>query len=328
MSVNENIYYSCAVVSTSTGSLDYLPNRDPNIFILRLSIYLNQNSYLDGDTLKADKFYHWMLENPNNVPKTAPPDVGDVIDFFFDLHKKGYREALVVTISSAMSETHKNIKEAALLLGNKIKIHLFDSGTSAIAEGMMAQKAAEWLRAGASINTVLENLAILRDNSISIVFTRTLRYLVKNKKISMISGLLGDWLQIHPILQFENGRTHLQDKVRNVDRAIDKIIQHMQTHRHLLTQSDIYILYCGNDDIYHALRDKISQNLNEEPLAFPLSPVVGAYSGPDAVGVAILPKIQDIEKDLATTEFNSEILLNECDAEHNGNTTINDEQKE
>lgn len=328
MSVNENIYYSCAIVSTSTGSLDYIPNRDPNIFILRLSIYLHDKTYLDGKNLTAHDFYHWMLKNPNSVPKTSPPDVGDIIDFFMDLYKKGYREALVITISSAMSETHNNIKEAALLLGNKIKIHLFDSGTSAIAEGMMAQKAAEWLRSGASIDTVLKKLNQLRNESISIVFTRTLRYLVKNKKVSMISGLLGDWLNIHPILQFENGKTHLQDKARNTSRALDKIIQHMQTHRDLLAQSEIYILYCGNEDIYDALRNKISLHLNEEPLAFPLSPVVGAYSGPDAVGVAILPKISDNKIESTTAEFNSEILLNEYDAEHSTDTIENEDKRE
>lgn len=293
MKNNPNMYYSCAVVSTSTGSLDYLPNRDSNIHILRLNIYLKDQVYLDGQDIEADELYQWMIDNPDVAPKTSPPTMDSVVDFFFGLHKKGYREALVITISEAMSETKKIIEEVAILLSQKIKIHIFDSGTSAIAEGMMAQKASEWLYQGASVQTVLNKLPELRDNSVSFVFTSTLSYLVKNKKISMIQGLLGSWLHIKPILHFENGQVRMQGKVKNINDGLDRIIESMEKHHYPLEDSELYILYCGNDDIYNALYNKISDHFQIQPQSFPLSPVVGAYSGPKAVGVAILPKIAD-----------------------------------
>lgn len=279
-----------AVVSASTGSLDYFPEKETNIFILRLTIYLNGQSYADGKDIKADYFYHWMKNHSGKVPETSPPNIGETLDFFYQLHAEGWHELLVITPSAGMSETKKVVDEAALLLKNKLKIHIFDSGTSAIAEGMMAQKAAKWLRSGLSIDETIQRLSKVRDQSLSIVCISTLNYLVKKKKISIVSGLLGNWLQVCPILQFTNGQIQQAGKVRTTENAHVKVIELIEKSPISIENSEVYTLYCGNKEIYNSLDDKLTKMLGYRVPAFPLSPTVGAFSGPDAVGVAILPK--------------------------------------
>lgn len=92
-----------AILVCSNAGLDYL-EYPKDITILRSVIHFGTDeSYDDFIDMDAKTFYERITKDPNDIPKTSYVSVGRMIEFFEDLEKKGYEEALVITISSELS---------------------------------------------------------------------------------------------------------------------------------------------------------------------------------------------------------------------------------
>ena len=116
------------VVATSTSCLDYFPGQH-DVRILRLHVSLDEQDYLDGQDIRADDFNQWLLDNPGQLARTSPPTFNEIVEFFVDLSAQGYQEALVLTLSSALSQTHQHLLEAKKLFAGTLDILVFDTKT-------------------------------------------------------------------------------------------------------------------------------------------------------------------------------------------------------
>ena len=63
----------CAVVATSTSSLDEIASDDDLLYILRLNIHMDGIVYSDGLDLHPNAFYLWQMETPDDAATTSPP---------------------------------------------------------------------------------------------------------------------------------------------------------------------------------------------------------------------------------------------------------------
>lgn len=134
--------HQCAIVCTSTSSLDDFEGKPKNIQVLRLHVHTPpDNDYLDGQNLRAQNFYRWMQNNPKLLPSTQPPDTEAMLATFDYLIKKGYTDVIVPTISSTLSKTYSDISDIARLLRKQIAIHVVDTGTVGIMEGLFSLEA-------------------------------------------------------------------------------------------------------------------------------------------------------------------------------------------
>ena len=120
--------YRCAVLSTSTGMLDSVLDRNSPIDILRLSVHMNGQSYADGCSLKPEEFSDWMRQHPDEMLSTSPPQEDYLRKTFLYLKKQGYHEAIVTAIGSKLSESFNIIRSVAEEMASEIKVHVFDTG--------------------------------------------------------------------------------------------------------------------------------------------------------------------------------------------------------
>ena len=278
------------VVDTSTGGLDYYPF-EHHIKILRISIFLDHQSYLDGSELKADEFYEILREKPDLIPKTSQPSIGDVIDFFEHLYDQGYDEFYVTTISSKLSGTYNVIKLASEELKDKMHIHVFDTLTVCFSEGLFALEAEKLLKEGKSFNEIDEVLFEKRKHNTIFFAVDSLSYLVKNGRLSNAQAFIGKVLKIKPILQVqETGHIVSIEKVRNIKNALSSISSKVIAYANGRS-FDAYILYTGNPKLKTHFIETLKADLGLEKLyEAPSTPVVGAHIGPDVVGVGIFLK--------------------------------------
>lgn len=278
------------IVDTSTGGLDYYPfNHD--IEVLRIKILLDDKEYLDGLELKADEFYKILREQPDLIPKTSQPSVGDVISFFEDLYEKGYDEFYVTTLSSKLSGTHNSIVLASKELKDKMNIHVFDTLTVCFSEGLFALKADKMLKAGKSFEEIDDALYQMREHNTIFFAVDSLSYLVKNGRLSNAQAFVGKLLKIKPILQVqETGHIVSIEKIRNIKRALESITAKIQAYANGRA-FEAYILYTGNPKLKSHFIEIIKTELGLENLyESPSTPVVGAHIGPDVCGIGIFLK--------------------------------------
>ncbi len=279
------------VIDTSTGGLDYY-QQPHQVEILRIKIFLDEVGYADGQDLTADRFYEILRSQPELVPKTSQPSVGEVVDYFKKLHnEKGYDEFYVTTLSSKLSGTYNSVSLAAKELEPDIKVHVFDTLTVCFAEGLFALEADKMIQAGKSFTEIDEKLADMRKKNTIFFAVDSLRYLVMNGRLSGAAAFVGKLLKIKPILQVqETGHIVSIEKIRNIKTALSTIASKVKEF--VGDQAfDAYILYTGNPTLKahfeHILKEELGlENLFESPN----TPVVGAHIGPDVVGIGIFLK--------------------------------------
>lgn len=274
------------VADTSTGCLDYY-NHDYDIRTIRLDIYFENEKFIDGLNLSAQEFVDKVNQNPEILPHTSQPTLGELSEFFEGLIKEGYEEVFVTTISSKLSGVYNGILAISNMLDN-IKIHIFDTRTVCFNEGLFALEAARLFSEGKSVEEVVEFLDNLRKNNSIFFVVDNLKYLVKNGRLSGASGFVGNVLKLKPLLQVvDDGSIVAVEKIRTtrraLERACDLFIEYVKNYK----EYTCYILYMGNPSLLSDLKLMIKEKTNLDVLAIPSSPVVGIHVGPDAIGIGV-----------------------------------------
>ncbi len=275
------------VIDTSTGGLDYYPF-EHDIEILRIKIFLDDKGYLDGTELKADEFYDILNKDPELVPKTSQPAIGEVIAYFESLNEQGYDKFYVTTISSKLSGTHNAIQLAAEELQDKMEIHVFDTYTVCFNEGMFALEASKMIKEGKSFEEVDQKLESMKKNNTIFFAVDSLSYLVKNGRLSGAAAFVGKLLKIKPILQVQStGQIVSIEKIRNIKTALNSIADKVLAYTNG-RPFKAYIIYTGNPRLKEFFKETVKERLNLENLyEAPSTPVVGAHVGPDVIGIGI-----------------------------------------
>lgn len=276
-----------AILACSNAGLDYL-DYPKDIRILRSVIHFGTDeSYDDFVQMDAKTFYERIQKDPNDIPRTSYVSPGTMINYFEELEKEGYDEALVITISSKLSGLYEAVKRIASEV--KIKVTAFDSLTLAYAEAYMALEAHRLAKEGKSVAEILPYLEKIRDNDKIFFAVDTLLYLVKNGRLSKLSGTLGTMLQLKPLLQLgDDGKVESIEKIRTTHKAhqrvLEKYIEETQG-LNVLT----YISHAHADEYVDWFKTEIKKAFSErEVVVAYLTPVVGAHTGPKGIGIGYI----------------------------------------
>lgn len=276
-----------AILACSNAGLDYL-DYPKDIRILRSVIHFGTDeSYDDFVQMDAKTFYERIQKDPNDIPRTSYVSPGTMINYFEELEKEGYDEALVITISSKLSGLYEAVKRIASEV--KIKVTAFDSLTLAYAEAYMALEAHRLAKEGKSVAEILPHLEKIRDNDKIFFAVDTLLYLVKNGRLSKLSGTLGTMLQLKPLLQLgDDGKVESIEKIRTTHKAhqrvLEKYIEETQG-LNVLT----YISHAHADEYVDWFKTEIKKAFPErEVVVAYLTPVVGAHTGPKGIGIGYI----------------------------------------
>jgi DegV family protein with EDD domain len=276
-----------AVLTCSNAGLDYL-EYPKDIRILRSVIHFGTDeTYDDFVEMDAKTFYERITKDPNDIPKTSYVSIGRMLEIFEELEAEGYEEALIITISSKLSGLYEAIRKLATEV--KIKLHVFDSKTLAYGEAYMVLEAHRLISQGQSVEAILPILEKIRDNHHVYFAVDTLLYLVKNGRLSKLQGTLGTMLQMKPMLTIdEEGKVITLEKIRTIHKAhhrvLEKYIEDTQG-LNVLT----YISHAHADEYVGWFVSEIKKVFPERKVIVAyLTPVVGAHTGPKALGVGYI----------------------------------------
>ncbi len=261
----------------------------PKISIVPLTINLDGKSYRSGVDVLPEEFYQ-ILENAEGLPITSQPPAGEFAELYRELAGDD-PDILVITISSGLSGTFNSAQAGAEMVP-EANVTVFDTKTLSIAQGWHVEAAARAVQAGWERAQILDLLERIRDASDTIFTLSDLTYLIHGGRISHIRGLVASVLNIKPIIGVEHvGGTYEQrGRARSFKRAIlslaDQIKQQHGAGAELRTQ----IVYADNFEGASRLRAHMDEMFDCHWLpSSPLSPVLGAHTGPSLVGITFAP---------------------------------------
>ena len=274
----------CAVVATSTSSLDEIASDDDLLYILRLNIHMDGIVYSDGLDLHPDAFYLWQMETPDDAATTSPPAEKAVRRQFAELRDLGYREVIVTTLSGKISGAADIIRKVAVEMAREITVYVVDTGTACMPEGHFALEALKLLHLGFAPADVVAHLERLKPTAEIIFSVHNTRQLRRQRHLNPTEKFFAGLLDLKPVLRFRDGEFSRLDVGRKTENTLDALVEAVkkQTHgKHVRA----YGLYGGNRDLYEQLAQKLKDKTGLKMTGFPISPVIGAHLGPDAVGV-------------------------------------------
>jgi len=258
------------------------------IHVVPLGLVLNGVSYDKNHPITPAEFYQKMVET-DVYPSTSQASAGDFADVYRELSANG-EEILSIHISSGLSGTLNSAKVGGALVPNA-KITYWDSKTLSSGLGWQVQAAALAIKKGWSLDKILERLALIRDQVDGMFTLKEMRYLIHGGRVSHLEGLMAQVLNVKPIIavEHEKGTYVTAGKLINFKRALAQIVE-INYEKFKNEKVRAQIVHGINPEGVEYLKEKLQEKLDvvfEEVL--PVSPVLGAHTGPTLTGLIIGP---------------------------------------
>lgn len=277
-----------AVISTSTGSLDYVKTNYENLRILRMKIILNDETFNDFVEITASDFYTRLDEDKSLIPSSSMPSIGELFIMLEELEKEGYEDVIITTISSELSGTYNICLMAKNQYEGKINIHVVDTRNAAITEGFLSLEALRLIKKGVSAKKIVEYIENLRTKRKQYFMVDNLRLFVANGRLSGASGFMGSMFKIKPILEVnEAGKIVSLEKIRTQKKSLSRMADIILAD---LEKVDKFIMtYISSDNLdgLSYVKSRVEEVYpNHEFIEAPITPVIGCHTGVGTVGVA------------------------------------------
>jgi DegV family protein with EDD domain len=253
------------------------------IRILPLKIIYPNAQYSDRIDIQPMDVYNRM---PAEVPRTSQPNIQEIKAAIESVRQEGFTHLFAVAMSSGLSGTYQAMKLAAKDFDD-IVIKVFDTKTLSMATGWMVLDTARNILSGLSYEKVLEKLIALQPKVRAYYVIETLDYLRKGGRIGLVAGMLGEFLNLKPIIGVNtDGIYYTHAKVRGRNKSIEKLIN-------IVVQSvgdrpfNLAVMHGGAQEAGEKMLATLKSRLpNIKEIIFSdISPALGVHTGPGLLAV-------------------------------------------
>jgi DegV family protein with EDD domain len=216
-----------ALIADSACDLPQSLVEELGIRILPLKIIYPDRQYSDRIDIQPMDVYNLM---PAEIPTTSMPNLLEIKDAMETARREGFTHVLAITLSSGLSGTFQAMKLAVKDFDD-IVIQVFDTHTLSMATGWMVLDAARNILSGLSFDIVMEKLVSLQPHVRAFYVVETLEYLRKGGRIGQVAGMLGDLLNLKPIISVNpEGEYFTYAKVRGRHKSIERLMEVVVEH--------------------------------------------------------------------------------------------------
>lgn len=262
--------------STSYISREYAEEKD--ITIVPLNYTFNGSSYKEGYKGEFKEFFT-ELEKTDQFPTTSQPSTGDFYEIFKE-YLREYKEIIVILVSSKVSGTYNSAVLAKNMLEEE-KITIIDSRNAASNLRFLVEDAVNMMEDNISSKEIISHINNKRNSLKAYLTTDTLEYLSRGGRLSSLQSLVGNLLNIKPIIELKDGELKLLEKLRGKNKALSNIISYIYKD-----VEEISICYTLNREEAEKFKSKLEIKFSNAVITIDdLGPVVGAHLGPGALGV-------------------------------------------
>ncbi len=203
------------------------------IDILSFDIVIGNETIRERIDISGHDFLE-KIASCEEIPKTSQITEYRFIEKFDECIKEGARDIIVVLINSAGSRTYSNAVAAAQTMkedgsAGDTRFHIIDSHTYSLGYGYPVVEAAKKLEAGQSVDRVVDYLTDWFDCCELYLLLFNLRHAKKSGRIKAASAVVGELMNIKPIVQMIDDDTTVVLKPRGEKKAVDALVEYLGT---------------------------------------------------------------------------------------------------
>lgn len=248
------------IVVGSSCDFDEEHSKDINYTKVPFKITIDDVSYVDDESFTGKKIVEKMKQSVGAI-KTACPSPNDFIEKY-----KEAENVFVVTISSRLSGTYNSAITAKNMYLDQFEdkfIHVFDSLSAAIAETMIVYKLKELMDEKQPLKEIVENVELYIKELRTMFVLENLDNLIKNGRMSKLTGMFAQFLHIKPILSEDgSGEIKMIDKSRGTKNALKKLVDNIEIQGVVNSNKKIGIAHCNALEKAHYVKKLIQEKYN------------------------------------------------------------------
>lgn len=270
------------VTDTLTGfPLETMRARE--IPIIPQIVIFGETSYRDDSEIDTQTFLQ-KLKASKISPKTAAPPPHLYHPIFEKAAQNG-ETVLVIAPSAKVSGTIRSAETAKTDFPDA-DIRIIDTETLACNQGTLTLLADDMARMGKTAGDIETFIRQMAPRGHIYFVLDTLEYLKRGGRIGAAKALLGELLQVKPILQIKDGQVAPFDQERTKKRAVGRLIEIVAEQVHNRTDSHLCVIHIDAEDEAEALRAELSTRtgIPDIPI-YLLPPAIVVHAGPKALGV-------------------------------------------
>ena len=276
------------IVTDSTADLTEQEIQDFNIHVVPLNITIQDEHYLDGETITKEEFKNKMIAS-SELPMTAQPSIGRFVELYDELGKDG-SEIISIHLMNSISGTVNAARQAADITESTVTV--VDSDFTSRSMGIIVREAANAAKEGKSAEEVLEVIESTRERTKLYLTVLNLDNLIKGGRISRVMGAFSNLLNIKLFLEVINGKIEIVQKgrgLKSLQKKYDEVFEEMKTCPTGI--QEIGIMHAGLNEFNQSQIDTLRELFPEAKLTIVMtSPIIMSHTGVDAMAVTYLEK--------------------------------------
>lgn len=271
------------IIADTTSCLPPSLQDQFNIPLVPQMIHFGESSYTEGVDLNTDSFLK-LLQSSTSLPKTSAPPP-ELFKEIFQEHSSPDQTLICIHPSADLSGTIRSAQTAKLDFP-QADIRILDTRLVASPLGSVVHQAALWADSGISADMVCSQIIALSNRCKLYFLVSTLDYLAKGGRIGGASALVGNALQIKPILTLVDGKVEQYAKERTFKRALEHIKSLVLDEYPSANDGLMSIMHAGSPDLARELSSFFVDHLRiKPPLISYLPPAIITHAGPGSIAV-------------------------------------------
>lgn len=276
------------IVTDSTADLTEQEIQDFNIHVVPLNITIQEEHYLDGETITKEEFKNKMIAS-SELPMTAQPSIGRFVELYDELGKDG-SQIISIHLMNSISGTVNAARQAADITESTVTV--VDSDFTSRSMGIIVREAAQAAKEGKSAEEVLAVIESTRQRTKLYLTVLNLDNLIKGGRISRVMGAFSNLLNIKLFLEVINGKIEIVQKgrgLKSLQKKYGEVFEEMKACPNGI--QEIGIMHAGLNEFNQSQINTLRELFPDAKFTIVMtSPIIMSHTGVDAMAVTYLEK--------------------------------------
>lgn len=278
------------IITDSTADFTREEASELGLEIVPLKTRFGDEEYIDGVTISPREFYEKLVES-DALPTTSQPSPAE-FEAMYDRVLGPEDEAVVITISAALSGTCQSAVIAAEKYGGRVQV--VDSLSASIGAQILVRRALELAQEASNAAELAAKLEKEREQVCVIALLDTLEYLKRGGRISSAVAFAGGVLAIKPVVTIKDGLVQLVGRARGSKNGNNLLSEFINKRGGVDFARPHTLGYTGLSDalLQKYMRDSAylwTDHAESLPVSL-IGSVIGSHGGPGAIAVAFFQK--------------------------------------
>jgi DegV family protein with EDD domain len=280
------------IVTDSTSDIPPQLIKELDISVVPVYVQIGNKFLRDGIDISHDEIYDNIREGSIKTT-TSQPNPQDFADVYQKLSQDS-TDIISIQLISDLSGTYNSALQGKEMTKSSVNIEVVDSRSLSMGLGLITIAAAKMAKEGKNMAEIMKEVKSIIPNVKIFALLDTLKYVLQSGRLDKASSLLGNLLNVKPMLTLKNGHLAPTGISRTRKKGLDCLFDMVKKARH---PYEISIVQSTNPDEATTLKEHISSLVDKSRIYLSrLGPTLGSHSGPGTLVLAIREKMPKLNQ--------------------------------